>query len=170
MSESLSQKVHESWREAAQKYDYFLTGLCAALAGFIAQGFQGSRIGFNPGTAELVALLCLIGAVASGLRRIESTVELQGQNQLLLRLHEEADVLNRAAAQEPRPRVLETNEPVSEVTLREAASSKREVGETLERDLKDLQARSSSWYAARTRLLLAGLLLLAVSRVWKAYT
>ncbi|HSS50357.1 MAG TPA: hypothetical protein VLX28_15580, partial [Thermoanaerobaculia bacterium] len=74
MGEQTSTKTFELWLEAAQKFDYFMTGLTAAIVGYLAPMLQPKRLGWNPQTVELLALILLLAAVLAGLKRIEASV------------------------------------------------------------------------------------------------
>jgi hypothetical protein len=50
-------KIFDSWREASQKFDYFVAGLIGALVAFIGQSFKAVQLGLNAGTLELASLV-----------------------------------------------------------------------------------------------------------------
>src|SRR5215213_323225 len=74
MSERTSLQAYEWWQEANQKFDYFMAGLCTALAGYIGQSFRPERLGFSPDVLELLSILAFVGAVVASLKRLESMV------------------------------------------------------------------------------------------------
>ena len=71
MSTARSDGVHEKWRESTEKFDYFILGVVGALCAYISQTFKPERIGLNPGTLELLALLVLVLGAVFGFRRVE---------------------------------------------------------------------------------------------------
>ena len=84
-----SDKLYESWRQATEKFDYFMLGLTGAICAYIAQKYVPSKLGLNPGTLELGALLLLVFAAVSGFIRIEKTMALTHLNHQWLRAKEE---------------------------------------------------------------------------------
>lgn len=74
MASERTDRLFEMGREAGEKYDYFMTGLAAALTAYLGENFEPS---FSPlamaDVIEAVAILVLIGSVASGIKRISVT-------------------------------------------------------------------------------------------------
>jgi len=68
-------KVYDFWRDSAQRFDYFITGLIGAVVAFIAQAYAPDKIGLNPSTLETLSLVILFASFWFGFKRIESNVE-----------------------------------------------------------------------------------------------
>ena len=88
MATERSDKLHADLRASTEKFDYFVLGALGALCAFIGQGYRPSKIGVNPSSLELVALIFLIFAVVSGFRRIEKTLLVTALNQRELHANE----------------------------------------------------------------------------------
>jgi disulfide bond formation protein DsbB len=69
-------KTYEYWREASQRFDYFVTGITGALCAYIIQHFIPQRLSFSPYLLELSAVLFLLASFIVGLRQIEHKVVL----------------------------------------------------------------------------------------------
>ena len=69
-------KAYEHWRDASQRFDYFVTGATGALCAYIAQHLEPKRLGLSPYTLELLALGVLIVSIVLGFKLIEDKVHL----------------------------------------------------------------------------------------------
>jgi hypothetical protein len=85
------------WREASDKFDYFVTGVTGALTAYVEQTLHPFRLGANPQTIELVALVLLVSSVVVGLKRIEATIQLYGLQQNRLYREEARGALVKAS-------------------------------------------------------------------------
>lgn len=74
MPEKLSTFVFSGFREAQQKFDYFVTGISGALFAYIAQTYTPERIAFSPAILEPASLVCLAVSFFLGVRRIATYV------------------------------------------------------------------------------------------------
>lgn len=88
MATDRSDRLHADWRTSTEKFDYFILGVVCAICAFIAQGYKPAKLGINPATLELVALLIFVLAVVTGFRRIEQTLLVTALNQRQLRAFE----------------------------------------------------------------------------------
>ena len=93
MSIERSDKVYETWRQAVEKFDYFILGVTGALCAYISQVYKPAQVGLNPGTLELLALLLLVASAVAGFRRVENTIQVTSLNHRYLRAQEERGVL-----------------------------------------------------------------------------
>ena len=87
MSTARSDGVYEKWRESTEKFDYFILGVLGALCAYISQTYKAERLGLNPGTLDLLALLVLVLAAVFGFRRIEAVNQGSLINHRILHVH-----------------------------------------------------------------------------------
>jgi hypothetical protein len=168
MSEDVN-RAYELWRESAEKFDYFMAGLCAAVLGYLAPKFESARIGFNPESVELLALLSFVGAFFASFKRLESTVHLQRIGIGRLEELEAKERLENAIREgttilDSDTKTVMDREKVQ--ALLETRKSIVEISRTME---KSLGTKAVRWYTVRYYLLVAGFLLLIAARVWKGY-
>ena len=88
-----SAKAYENYREASQRFEYFVLGLCVALVAYAGQRLQPERFGFTSYTVEIVAILLLIACVALGLKRGEKIIAFHGANLHVLEFKERRSAL-----------------------------------------------------------------------------
>jgi hypothetical protein len=169
VSTDRSDKAYEHWLDAAQKFDYFVTGVCLALVGYLASTLHPSRIGFDSQTLELASVIAILAAAFCGLKRIEATVTALGAAQRRLYREESAGSLAAAAS---KGDVL-LNQSTGEVLTADDALARAQVHRSAVPVVKSAQDQSASaseqWYDWRNRLLIGGLFALVAARVWGAY-
>ena len=168
MSETRSLAAIQRHTEAAQKFDYYITGLTAALCAYVAQngGHQKVARPFGPEALESAALLVLFLALVAGFKRIEWTIVTLGINHEWLHALEGRGA-TASALQEGggRTGVTESGDIVSplEATQKYEALSQRALG--IQKKLDDAAAQAGRWYKWRNRLLLTGFLILVAARL-----
>lgn len=169
MNERTSFKVYKWWREADQRFDYFVAGLCAALAGYMGQSFHPGKLGWNPPTVETLSILCFVAALFCSLRRIESITRALLVNSKLLEAQETLKDLERDSEQEEPGEIRQAIEHIDGNCTRALLRlKKREVG-VHDAHLKEIQGKALRYYSIRNYLLVGGLLLLLTARIWQAY-
>lgn len=169
MSDDREFRLYELWLDAAQKFDYFMIGLPAAVVGFLAQDLSVDKIGFTPNTLQIAALLVLLASIFAGFKRVEVTVH-------LVRLGSGKEQQRNAA--EYLEGVLTHGGPILSATSGELidpsriatalAGKQANVAWAAEQEKKH-GGHAEGWYVARNALLLLGFLLLVASKVWSAY-
>jgi hypothetical protein len=169
MATERSDKLHADWRTSTEKFDYFILGVVCAICAFIAQGYKPAKLGFNPATLELVALLIFVLAVVAGFRRIEQTLLVTVLNQRELHAFEARGGM---IAKMPEGRTI-VNEATGQIFTPDQATARvAELTKTIQ-DTKPLLATAKAsahiQYKRRNALALTAFLLLLAARVWSAY-
>jgi hypothetical protein len=168
MSTARSDGVYEKWRESTEKFDYFILGVLGALCAFISQTYKPDRIGINPGTLELLALLVLVSGAVFGFRRIEATNQTSLINHKMLHANERRGVMVSIIQDGPK-----TNEQTGETYTPEFA---RNEIENLTQQLNQLRPlvesakkQAHKAYKLRNRLTFWGFVMLLAAKVLSAY-
>ena len=163
-----SDKVHETWRQSSERFDYFVLAVTGALCAYISQTLVLRPLAFSPNSSEFLALVLLCASVVAGFRRIEAAVTVYRTNHLYLRALEEHGSLTSKRAggilmNESTGEVIPPNLVTARIAaLGEAAPELRELGEK--------QSRAAGrWYLIRNYLLAAGFFTLLAAKVWSAY-
>lgn len=166
-----SDKAWLAYREAAEKLDYFLVGLSAALAGYLGQQISLNRIGFNGPTAELVSVILFGLSMVAGIRRIEWMVAGLAKNQEMLRHGESAGSLVKVAGEAQTPTLVNvgTGDVFSRGNALTRAQLHRQVVDKLEDSVDRAYARARRAYHWRNRFFYAGVACLVVARILEAY-
>jgi len=156
------------WNEATQKFDYFMAGLTGAIIAYVGQAFSPQKLGWNSSTLELVALLLLIGAFWCAFKRIETFAEYLG---VMLRRNRADDsaIALREASQNKVARDLRTGTSLTREQKASLIEKSIQLADSADTELKAKGAKAMNFYKARNYLLIAGFLLLLVSRVLSAY-
>ena len=164
-----SDKLHADWRTSSEKFDYFILGIVCAICAFIAQSYKPGKLGINPTTLELVALLVFVLSVVAGFRRIEQTLLVTVLNQRELHAYEARGGM---VSKMPEGRTL-INEATGQLfTPQQAEGRVAELTKTIRETRPMLEAAkvaAHTQYKRRNSLALAAFLLLLAARVWSAY-
>lgn len=67
--------AYEHYRDASQRFEYFFSGIIAALCAYIAQSFKPAKLDWNPNTFELLSLIILFSSFFFSLKRMEKIVQ-----------------------------------------------------------------------------------------------
>lgn len=156
------------WSEAAQKFDYFMAGLTGALIAFVGQSFSPQRLGWNASTLELLALLLLIAAFWCAFKRIETFTDYL---RLMLQRNksEEWAIQLRQTVDTPVGQDLQTGNPLTNDEKAALSDKHMRSANAADDKLKFKGDKASGYYKGRNYLLIAGFLLLIISRVLAAY-
>ena len=168
MATERSDKLFEAARDAQQKFDYFVLGIIGALCAFIGQSFKPDMLGLNPSALEFVSMLMLVGSAVAGFKRVEGTNMLMRVNAQYLRMQEERGMMAPALGSGVRNGA--TGEVYSAQDVASKLAALDEVIPTVRAELDEIGRGTLRSYKARNWLLLAGFLMLLLSRVWAAYT
>lgn len=168
MSTDRSDIVYEKWRESTERFDYFVLGVLGALCAYISQTYKAERIGVNPGTLELLALLVLVLAAIIGFRRIEAVNQSNLINHRILHSYERRGGLVEVIQKGPgfNAQTGETYTP--EYAKNKIAELSKKIA-LLQPELEDAQGRALKYYHLRNALTLTGFLMLLAAKLYSAY-
>ncbi len=168
MGTERSDKVHDSWRQSSEKFDYYVTSITGALCAYISQTFVPQKIAFCPNTLELIALLVLAGSVFAGFKRIEKVINTHRLNHSSLYLSES---LGELITNYTGGNMI--NEASGTTMSAEEAAAHIEAIESIqpevEENLKISTEEAAKWYVWRNWLLATGFFALVAAKVWSAY-
>ena len=162
-------KIFDSWREASQKFDYFVTGLIGALVAFIGQSFHPVRIGINPGSLELASLLILVASFWAAFKRIESNTENLRLTFERNRAEDQLIEIRTARESGNIAHDMQTGRPLSDEEKDKLVESYKTKYNAKHALLEKFSTRAYHYYHWRNYLLIFGFLLLLVARVLKSY-
>lgn len=168
MATERSDKAYDAWREASEKFDYFITGVTGALVAFIAENLEPARLGLNEVTIEIASVLLLLGSVVIGFKRIETNVTIYRLTSQRLYSTEARGAL--LSAFQGTPLINQATGDVYSATgvAHEAQIHQAQV-RVIEEKSDELAKLSASLYRWRNKLLISGFLLLVISRILPAY-
>jgi hypothetical protein len=66
--------AREAYREASQRFEYFILGVSVALVAYGGKTLETEKLGINPYTLEVAALLLFTASVVVGFKRIEKII------------------------------------------------------------------------------------------------
>lgn len=160
--------AYEHYREASQRFEYFILGVSGALCAFVAQHLAPQRIGLTPYTLELFSLVLLASSVFVGFKRIERIIVCHSLNHKLLNLNEERGQLvtnfNGLPLVNTRSgQLFSADETTRRISELEQAIPVRQ--EQFDRAAK----RANTYYKIRNWLLAVGFLGLLVSKILTPY-
>ena len=169
MTTERSDRVYENWRTSAEKFDYFVLGILGAICAYIANNFEPGRLGFNPKTLELIALVSFFLSAILGFVRVEATVLLTSLNYRHLRLNEQRGSLTKQL-QSGQPFL---NSATGQIYApHDAQNEISQINRTLpniDTQMASSNSRAELAYSWRNRLVFIGFMILIGARVWSAY-
>lgn len=168
MPTSRSDAVHEKWRESTEKFDYFILGVVGALCAYISQTYKPERIGLNPGTLDLLALLVLVLGAIFGFRRIEMTNLATMVNHRVLHSNERRGVLAKVVHNGPGMNT-ETGETYTPEHATQEIAKLSKLIDLLHPKLEFAQKRAQRYYKLRNAFTLTGFLMLLGAKLFSAY-
>lgn len=165
MTHERSDAAHFAWEQAAQRLDYFLTGVSAALVGYVGQSLELTQIGLNRGTGEIIAVALFAGSFWGGVRRLEAVTTGQRFNASRLFHSEAADEISRAAQTGELHVSPDGNEVFLPAHLQVASRDHRALVEALSEAIERSNEDSLRRYRWRNRLLIGGFVVLVGARL-----
>lgn len=164
-----SDEAYSRWRQASERQDYFVTGLTGALAAYIGQTLEPTRLGWNPQTVELIALVMLVGSIVLGFLRIETATEILRLTHHALS-HQEAAGAKLKASKAGGSHLNEATGSIHDADeLAVEAALHRKSAKDARVRMGALPEQSANYYHARNRWLFAGFVTLVIARILPAY-
>ncbi len=168
--EDAGQYTHGAWREAAQRFDYFVNGVAIALVAYVGQSFSTApRAWFSAATFELLALGLLLAAVIAGLKRLEGFVVHIGLNYGKLTADEMVNLLAKGIQSGGIAIDPDTLSRVPIAQLKKDQADWTEHARAAAKRMQELGQNGLRLYNTRNWLLLVGFVVLIVARVAGAY-
>ncbi len=168
MTTERSDRVYEKWHQATERFDYFILGVNGALCAYISQTYKPEKLGINPGTVELLALLLLILAAIAGFRRIERTIQATLLNHQLLRKQEQKGSL--VAKSGVCTLVNEsTGDILSPPEIAKNIENLSNIAQEIYDKIRKVKSSAYRWYHIRNWLLFLGFSALLGAKVYSAY-
>lgn len=168
MGEERANRAYELWRDAAEKFDYFMAGVSVAIVGYIAPTLQFSKLGLNPSSLELFSMLVLIGSVGAAFKRIESTVHLQRVAVARLEKLESVQRLSTAIRNGIPAADSETSAIMDGAEVSALLGNRQATLKDAHEQEKKVRKWAVRWSSLRHYLFVVGFLFLVAARVWKA--
>jgi len=169
MSTERSDRLYDTWRASAEKFDYFVLGILGALCAYIANNFEPGILGLNPKTFELAALAVFFASAIFGFLRVESSVLVTSLNHRQLRANEQRGLLTQQLAN-GRPFL---NSATGQIYApHDAQAEIASINQSLpgiNKQMERARRRAEIAYACRNRLVVLGFLVLVGARVWGVY-
>ncbi len=166
-----SDRVWESWRQASEKFDYFVAGLSTALTAFVAGGLPTTKPTTGATILEVASAIVLCVAVGLSIERIRANVTSLAVGHRSLYYNEARGRLVALLAEGGGPQMI--NESTGEIFPTADAPKKIDA---YTRTIEELEPQSARWtkrgeraYTLRDLALLVGLGLYVGARVWKAF-
>ena len=164
-----SAKTYDNYREASQRFEYFVLGLCVAVVAYAGQTLQPERFGLNSYTVEIGAILLLIACVALGLKRVERIIAFHGANLRVLEFKGRRSALAKFVLEGGSRVNPETSEPWRPDDMKKQIAEFDKIVPELEKNLGDLNQALVRLYSWRNWLLISGLIGLVASKILAPY-
>jgi hypothetical protein len=169
MSEKRSVIAFEHYREAEQRFEYFITGISTALCAYVGQTLQPQKFGFNPYTLEVLSVGLVVASIVLSFKRIESGIVIKHLNHDVLHMAEIRGELVLASLK-GQPFVNElTGDAFTPAQTKERIANIERSIPIRQKQIERVQAKVLKMYRLRNWLLLCGFLGLFISKVLVPY-
>jgi hypothetical protein len=160
--------AYEHYRDASQRFEYFILGLSSALCAYTGQTLTPQKLGISPYGLEVISLLLLVSSVFVGFKRIEKMIICHNLNHQVLNLSEQRGQLvtnfaGRTLVNRQTGDLLDPAQTVGRLADIEAEIPQRR------KQLDEAAARANTYYKVRNWLLATGFLGLLVSKILIPY-
>ncbi|WMS96104.1 hypothetical protein RB215_17015 (plasmid) [Pseudoalteromonas sp. HL-AS2] len=160
-----SLEVWKSWKQAQQKYDYFVIGLAASLFAYLGANYMPEAISISQNSFELLALTSLFLSVASGLIRLENDLSLQATKIEQLNAQKVLNTLNTAASYSGQIMNVDAGKEMTKEELAKKQKILREFVSKSDNGLKIVSTRIVWQFRVRNYSLFFGFLFLVISKL-----
>ncbi len=161
--------LFEAYRDASQRFDYFIIALAAALFVYVGQSWNPTPLTLSSGTFELAAVLLFAASIAAGLLHRQYVVTLLKVNLGILEAEEQhAQLLSGSLGKGPVH--VSTGEVLSPVQASELKETVAQHLPELRKTLRKLSSHASLAYILRNWALVLGFIVLVISKVLAAYS
>src|SRR5437016_14429043 len=147
-------KAYDNYREASQRFEYFVLGLCVAVVAYAGQTLRPERFGLNSYIVEIGAILLLIACVALGLKRVEKIIAFHAANLRVLEFKERRSALAKFVLEGGSRVNPETSELWRPDDMKKQIAEFDKIIPGLEKSLSDLNDALVRLYSWRNWLLI----------------
>lgn len=156
----------EHYRQAEQKFDYFITGMTCTLFAFLARDFSPQQLGRTE-MAELFLLILLLTSIYFGFKRIVFSIRVMHLNHEVLNAQEKRGDVVANINDQPMMTSLSGDRigPDQVPSIVKHQFMKAKASMTV---LKKYQAKSKTCYDCRSLFLILGFVALVVAEIVKA--
>jgi hypothetical protein len=157
----------ERWRDNAEKFDYHMLGVAAALVAYIGQHLTPVRVGLNPASFELLSCLTLTASAVMGILRLRATTSFSLAETVAHDAQEKAGSL-KTILLTPRPGPLvdtDSGTVYSREQARELAGVQAAKHASAQREITRWKERSERYYLWRDHTLIAGIICFGWSKL-----
>jgi hypothetical protein len=160
--------LFEAYRDASQRFDYFMISLAGALFAYVGQNWRPTPLTFSSGTFELAAIILFASSVAAGLKHRQYVVALLKLNHGILEAEgQHAQLLPGSLGQGIVQ--LATGEVLSPGQAKDLLEIMSKCMPQLRKTFGNIDSYASVAYIIRNWALVLGFLALASSKVLAAY-
>lgn len=170
MAESLSLLAYQEGKEAQQKLDAFLVGICGALFAYIGQTYEPRKLALDASLFDPISLILLAVAFFAGLKRMEAFINCSRFNFHILDAGKNIGGLMEIAASGRTEGFFKSSGETFSIDQlpKRLAAYKRQKSEA--RILFDREAaKALRYYNLRNAFLLLGFLVILASRLATPY-
>lgn len=170
MSDDKAVKAWEYWRESAEKLDYFLLGVAAALTAYIGQHPPAGPFGVNAAALEVSSVVLFALSSVAGVDRLRATVVGLAAQQVMLDASGSSGQLRTLLTTGRGTTMIDTRTGRTYSAAQAVAKIEHEDKRhaAAQKEWERWKRRGERAYKARDWLLIAGVLAYAAAKAWIA--
>ena len=160
--------AYEEYRQAAQRFEYFILGISVALIAFVGKTLEPQKLGFSAYTLEVVAVAILVASTIIGFIKVRQMVFLSQCNQEKLHLEERSGILLSTIQSGPFLNAL-SGEYWTEADVKKEVTNISKVLPHRIQQLEQISSRIGTLDRWRNALLLCGFVCLLAAKILQPY-
>jgi hypothetical protein len=167
-SDNLSQ-AFEHYRDASQRFEYFVLGVSVALVAYAGQTLPPQRIGLNAYTLEIIGILLIISAIVISFKRLEKLIFGLQINLHLIDSRESRGLLAKAFIEGGNRMASERGELWKPEDMKKQVDEYDKIIPDCEKTIAEVNVVAGRLYRWRNWLLICGFVALFFGRILEAY-
>jgi hypothetical protein len=164
-----SRTAFEHYRDASQRFEYFILGISLALVAYAGQTLAPQRLGLNAYTLEVIGILVIISAIVISFKRLEKIISGLQMNFHLVDSREGRGLLAKAFIEGGNRIAPERGELWKPQDMKKQIEEYDKIIPECEKMIDEVNAIAAQLYRWRNWLLTCGFLALLFGRILEAY-
>jgi hypothetical protein len=169
MSDNSVKSAWEVYREASQRFEYFILGVSVALVAYAGKTLEPEKLGLTPYTLEVAAVFLLIASVVLGFKRVEQIIHVHSANVRLISFQERRGSMAKAFFEGRDQIIPHTGELWKPADMKKEIEELDRVIPILDQQINETNSKLSTLYGWRNWLLVCGFLFFFFAKVLTPY-
>jgi membrane protein implicated in regulation of membrane protease activity len=163
-----SPAAYEEYREAAQRFEYFVLGVSVALIAYVGRTLEPHKLGWSAYSLQIMAVAILVASAVVGFLKMRQIVFLSQCNHDKLHLEERSGILLSTIQNGPFLNAL-SGEYWTEADVKKEVTNIQQILPDRLKQLDKIESKITKLDKWRNALLAVGFISLVVGRILEPY-